>query len=119
MTDFGRIDRLSRTPDYLAIARQYLGGGAAAAMKPETESLEPDPSQGISPAPSDYRATDELLRVAGDLATEVNAHLAACRTCRLEYYVTDNPAPLCRKGLELRRRYRDARRVAPGSDGTR
>jgi len=38
-----------------------------------------------------------------------------CPTCRREHYVTDDPEPLCRKGLELRRRYREARRAALGA----
>jgi hypothetical protein len=48
------------------------------------------------------------------VAAEVNAHLDGCRVCRREHYVSDNPAPLCREGLELRRRYREARRLALG-----
>jgi len=63
-----------------------------------------------SPAPS--LAKERTAIRTGDLAKQIHAHLAACRVCRLEYYVTDSPAPLCRDGLGLRRQYREARRAA-------
>ena len=53
-----------------------------------------------------------LLTAAGDLAEAINAHLTACRICGRESYVTDTPGPLCPDGLELWRRYREARRAA-------
>ena len=55
---------------------------------------------------------------AGDLAEAINAHLAVCRVCRMESYVTDNPGPLCQAGLEFWRRYREARRAALSGDSS-
>jgi hypothetical protein len=59
------------------------------------------------------------LTLAGDLAEDINAHLSDCRVCRLEFYVTDEAAPLCLEGLELRRRYREARIAALVARGAR
>jgi hypothetical protein len=53
-----------------------------------------------------------LLVAAGDLAEAINTHLTACRVCRMDFYVTDDLAPLCPDGLELRRWYRNVRLVA-------
>jgi len=57
-------------------------------------------------------STPQPFTVAGDLAENINLHLNDCRVCRLEFYVTDDAAPLCVEGLELRRRYREARTAA-------
>lgn len=55
----------------------------------------------------------ELLRAAGDAAEAINAHCETCPTCRPEAFVGEVLTfPTCPEGLELRRRYREARRRA-------
>ncbi|HPC83668.1 MAG TPA: hypothetical protein P5234_10115 [Thermoanaerobaculaceae bacterium] len=55
----------------------------------------------------------ERLRAAGDAAEAVNLHCEACDRCRPEGFTGDVlQYPLCPEGLELRRRYREARRLA-------
>jgi len=88
---------------------------------PETFTAKTDKSASVS---SDSASSDRFehssqppplaLHRAGDLAEAIDTHLAVCRVCRLPMFTTDSPAPLCREGLELRRRYREARRVALG-----
>lgn len=57
----------------------------------------------------------DLLRQAGDLAELVNLHCETCERCRPEDFTGDVLRyPLCPEGLELRRRYREARRRALG-----
>jgi hypothetical protein len=91
--------------------------GPKAAVTPEiTETVrwhKPGLLALLRPFPPERLA---LLAVAGDLAEAINAHLAACRVCRMEFYVADAPAPLCPDGLELWGLYRMVRLAALGDE---
>ncbi|MCU0290415.1 MAG: hypothetical protein MUF10_00275 [Thermoanaerobaculaceae bacterium] len=80
----------------LDLARRAAGGGVT------------------TPTPSAAAPTrSDLLRLAGDAAEAVNRHCEGCERCRPEDFTGDVLRyPLCPEGLELRRRYRTARRLA-------
>jgi TubC N-terminal docking domain len=54
----------------------------------------------------------DLLRRAGDVAEAIHRHCAACHSCRVEWFTSDNVAPFCGEARSLWQRYREARRLA-------
>jgi hypothetical protein len=111
------LDELAARGVTVRVVGPNLRLAPKAAVTPEiTETVrahKPELLALLRPSPPERSA---LVAVVGDLAEAISTHLAACRVCRMEFYVTDNPAPLCKDGLELRRRYREARVVAVGTE---
>ena len=99
----GKVSRL------LDLARAVAAGRAGRAHDTRGVPAVP-PAVPQLEHPLEARSTP--LAALGDLAEAINAHLAGCRVCEMEFFVTDTPGPLCPDGLELWRRYRKARLVA-------
>jgi hypothetical protein len=116
MTASALLDELARRGVRVRVVGDRLRLGPAKALGPEllaeARRLKPELVAALQREFPPAASPSELLRLAGNLAAEINAHLEGCRTCRMARFTTANPAPLCRTGLKLRGRYREARLAA-------